>query len=59
MIKFPDFFVYGQIFAAIWALAVTAWVVFFGATACIKYHMHPTIDLLVKLLPRGLRLGHR
>jgi TRAP-type transport system small permease protein len=32
-----------------------AWVVFFGATACIKYHMHPTIDLLVKRFPRGLR----
>jgi hypothetical protein len=33
-----------------------AWVVFFGATACIKYHMHPTIDLLVRIFPRGLRL---
>ena len=33
-----------------------AWVVFFGAAACIKYHMHPSIDLLVKVLPRGPRL---
>ncbi len=33
-----------------------AWVVFFGAAACIKYHMHPTIDLLVNRFPRGLRL---
>ena len=34
-----------------------AWVVFFGATACIKYHMHPTIDLLVKIFPRGLQMA--
>jgi len=34
-----------------------AWVVFFGASACIKYHMHPTIDLLVKVFPRGLQLA--
>jgi len=32
-----------------------AWVVFFGASACIKYQMHPTIDLLLNRLPRGLR----
>ena len=32
-----------------------AWVVFFGASACIKYHMHPTIDLLVKRFPDKLR----
>jgi TRAP-type C4-dicarboxylate transport system permease small subunit len=32
-----------------------AWVVFFGAAACIKYHMHPTIDLLVNRFPRRLR----
>jgi TRAP-type C4-dicarboxylate transport system permease small subunit len=24
-----------------------AWVVFFGAAACVKYHMHPTIDLMI------------
>jgi TRAP-type C4-dicarboxylate transport system permease small subunit len=33
-----------------------AWVVFFGATACIKYRMHPSIDLLVNRFPRRLRL---
>ena len=32
-----------------------AWLVFFGASACIKYHMHPSIDLLVNRFPRGLR----
>jgi TRAP-type C4-dicarboxylate transport system permease small subunit len=32
-----------------------AWVVFFGAAACVKYHMHPSIDLLVNILPPGLR----
>ena len=32
-----------------------AWVVFFGATACVKYHMHPTIDLLITRLPVVLR----
>ena len=32
-----------------------AWVVFLGASACIKYQMHPTIDLLLNRLPRGLR----
>ena len=30
-----------------------AWLVFFGAGACIKYHMHPTIDLLVEPLSRS------
>jgi TRAP-type C4-dicarboxylate transport system permease small subunit len=33
-----------------------AWAVFFGAVACIKYHMHPTIDLLLNRLPRRLKL---
>jgi TRAP-type transport system small permease protein len=33
-----------------------AWVVFFGAAACVKYHMHPTIDLLVNRLPARLRV---
>jgi TRAP-type C4-dicarboxylate transport system permease small subunit len=32
-----------------------AWVVFFGAAACIKYKLHPTIDLLVERLPPSLR----
>lgn len=45
---------------AAWASEVAtlafAWVVFFGASACIKYHMHPTIDLLVNRFPRRLRL---
>ena len=30
-----------------------AWVVFFGAAACIKYRLHPEIDLLVRRLPLG------
>lgn len=33
-----------------------AWVVFFGAAACIKYKMHPTIDLLLNRLPDALRI---
>jgi TRAP-type C4-dicarboxylate transport system permease small subunit len=45
---------------AAWASEVAtlafAWLVFFGASACIKYHMHPTIDLLVKRFPGKLRL---
>lgn len=45
---------------AAWASEIAtlafAWVVFFGASACVKYHMHPTIDLLVKRFPRRLRL---
>jgi TRAP-type C4-dicarboxylate transport system permease small subunit len=32
-----------------------AWAVFFGAAACVKYHMHPTIDLLVNRFPRSLK----
>ena len=32
-----------------------AWAVFLGAAACVKYHMHPTIDLLVDRLPARLR----
>ena len=32
-----------------------AWSVFFGASACIKYRMHPTIDLLVNRFPPRLR----
>jgi TRAP-type C4-dicarboxylate transport system permease small subunit len=32
-----------------------AWVVFFGAAACIKYNLHPTIDLVVVRLPARLQ----
>jgi TRAP-type C4-dicarboxylate transport system permease small subunit len=28
-----------------------AWVVFFGSAACVKYRMHPTIDLMIEHLP--------
>ena len=42
---------------AAWASEVAtlafAWVVFFGAAACIKYRLHPTIDMLVARLPRA------
>jgi len=48
---------------AAWASEVAtlafAWVVFFGATACIKYKLHPSIDMLVARLPRPLQLGVR
>lgn len=40
---------------ATWASEVAvlgfAWVVFFGAAACIKYRLHPAIDLLTHRLP--------
>ena len=46
---------------AAWASEVAtlafAWVVFFGATACIKYRLHPSIDMLVTRLPRPLQLA--
>jgi TRAP-type C4-dicarboxylate transport system permease small subunit len=32
-----------------------AWSVFFGASACVKYRMHPTIDLLIDRFPVRLR----
>ena len=32
------------------AMIAFAWVVFFGAAGCIKYHLHPRIDLLVQRL---------
>ena len=46
---------------AAWASEVAtlgfAWVVFFGAAACVKYHLHPAIDLLTRRLPSaGQRL---
>ena len=44
---------------AAWASEIAtlgfAWVVFFGASACIKYHLHPTIDLLQVRLPGPLQ----
>jgi TRAP-type C4-dicarboxylate transport system permease small subunit len=36
-----------------------AWLVFFGAAACIKYRLHPSIDMVVRRLPQPLRLGVR
>lgn len=32
-----------------------AWLVFFGASACIKYGLHPSIDMVVRRLPPPLR----
>ena len=44
---------------AAWASEVAtlafAWVVFFGAAACIKYRLHPSIDMVVTRLPRSLQ----
>ncbi|MCX7142192.1 MAG: TRAP transporter small permease [Proteobacteria bacterium] len=44
---------------ATWASEVAtlsfAWVVFFGATACVKYKLHPSIDMLVVRLPLPLQ----
>jgi TRAP-type C4-dicarboxylate transport system permease small subunit len=41
--------------AAAWASELAtlafAWLVFFGASACIKYRLHPSIDMLVRRLP--------
>lgn len=37
------------------AMIAFAWVVFFGAAACIKYGLHPRIELLVERLPPGLQ----
>ena len=48
---------------AAWASEVAtlafAWVVFFGAAACIKYKLHPSIDMLVVRLPRPLQIAVR
>jgi len=45
---------------AAWASEVAslafAWVVFFGAAACIKYKLHPSIDMLVARLPRAVQV---
>lgn len=32
-----------------------AWVVFFGASACIKYRLHPSIDMVESRLPAALQ----
>ena len=48
---------------AAWASEVAtlsfAWLVFFGAAACVKYGLHPSIDMLVVRLPKPLQLGVR
>ena len=44
---------------AAWASEVAtltfAWLVYFGAAACVKYRLHPAIDILVDKLPEGQR----
>ncbi len=44
---------------AAWASEVAtlgfAWVVFFGAAACVKHGLHPAIDVLTLRLPRALQ----
>ena len=44
---------------AAWASEIAtlafAWLVFFGAAACIKYRLHPSIDMVVTRLPRSLQ----
>ena len=44
---------------AAWASEIAtlsfAWLVFFGAAACIKYKLHPAIDMLVKTMPKSLQ----
>ena len=49
--------------AAAWASELAtlafAWLVFFGASACIKYRLHPSIDMLVRRLPVALQFGVR
>jgi len=48
---------------ATWASEIAtlafAWLVFFGAAACFKYKLHPSIDMLVVRLPRPLAVGVR
>lgn len=36
-----------------------AWLVFFGASACIKYRLHPSIDMVVRRLPQPLQRAVR
>ena len=48
---------------AAWASEIAtlafAWLVFFGASACIKYGLHPSIDMMVRRLPQALQLAVR
>ena len=48
---------------ATWASEVAtlafAWLVFFGAAACVKYKLHPSIDMLVARLPALLATAVR
>ncbi len=48
---------------ATWAgeLAVIgfAWIVFFGAAACFKYKLHPSIDMMTVLFSEPVRLAVR
>ena len=48
---------------AAWASEIAtlgfAWVVFFGASACVKYRLHPAIDVLVERMPAGLQQAVR
>jgi TRAP-type C4-dicarboxylate transport system permease small subunit len=48
---------------AAWASEIAtlgfAWVVFFGAAACVKYRLHPAIDVLVLKMPAGLQTAIR
>ncbi|MEY3665684.1 MAG: 2,3-diketo-L-gulonate transporter small permease protein YiaM [Pseudomonadota bacterium] len=48
---------------AAWASEIAtlgfAWVVFFGAAACVKYRLHPTIDVLVERLPEAAQRAAR
>jgi TRAP-type transport system small permease protein len=48
---------------AAWASEIAtlgfAWVVFFGSAACIKYRLHPSIEVLVEKLPPGMQAGIR
>lgn len=48
---------------AAWASEVAtlgfAWAIFFGATACIKYRLFPTIDMLVVRLPAWAQQASR
>lgn len=48
---------------AAWASEIAtlgfAWVVFFGSAACIKYRLHPSIEVLVEKLPPGMQAAIR
>lgn len=48
---------------AAWASEIAtlgfAWIVFFGAAACVKYRLHPAIDVLVERFPASLQAAVR